>query len=292
MTQQDKNQRMLVARVVVTHNDKVLLLRRSETDSRSGFWEVPGGAVDPGESFEEAAVRETMEEAGIKLDIGGLEFDHSASYEFNGTKRIATVFTAETAETSVKLSGEHDDFTWASKSNFDNLKLEDPYREYLEKYFDAESNRGDSTALDDDITTNYKDSKKLIAYTDGGSRGNPGPSASGYVIMDAAENILVEGGEYLGITTNNQAEYQAVRKALEECIKIGGREVDFFIDSQLVVKQMNGEYKIKNRDLWPIHEKIRELADSIDKVTFTHVYREDNKLADAKVNEVLDARKD
>ncbi len=291
MNKPDKNERMLIARVVIIHGDKVLLLRRSQSDSRSGFWEMAGGAVEPGESFEEGAARELQEEAGISIDPEQLEFDHSASYEFEGTKRIATVFSAEVKNTAVVLSEEHDDFTWVGASNFDNLKLEDPYREYLEAYFSSDKHNHDSTAIADDITTNYKNKQKLIAFTDGGSRGNPGPSASGYVVMDTKKNIVEEGGEYLGITTNNQAEYQAVRKAMEVCLELGAREVDFFIDSQLVVKQMNGEYKIKNRDLWPIHEKIKELAATIDKVTFTHVYRDDNKLADAKVNEVLDNRR-
>ena len=282
MTNEDKNERLLVARVVVTHGDRVLLLRRSETDSRTGYWEVPGGSVDHGESFEEAARREALEEAGIKLE--DLVFDHSSSYEFSGTKRIATVFRSEVKNTAVKLSNEH-------SSNYHNLKLEDPYREYLDNFFATDEYKQKVTSIADDITTNYRHDNHMIAYTDGGSRGNPGPSASGYVIMNQDKQILSEGGEYLGITTNNQAEYQAVRKALEVCIELGAQHVDFFIDSQLVVRQMNGEYKIKNRDLWPIHEKIRELANSIDTVTFTHVYREDNKLADAKVNEVLDNRK-
>ena len=290
MSNPDKNIRQLVARVVVTHGDKILMLRRSDTDTRAGFWEFPGGIVDEGESFEEAARRETKEEAG--LEVGELEFDHSDSYEVGNDKRIATVFRAEAKETTVNLSHEHDDFTWVSASTFNNLKLEEPYRDYLENYYATEKNMKKGGAIADDITTNFNDPKAVIAYTDGGSRGNPGPSASGYVIMDQEKQVLREGGEYLGITTNNQAEYQAVKTALEECIDLGAKKVDFYIDSQLVVKQMNGEYKIKNRDLWPIHERIKELASEMDEVTYTHVYREDNKLADAKVNEVLDARKD
>lgn len=133
----------------------------------------------------------------------------------------------------------------------------------------------------------------LIIYTDGGSRGNPGPSASGFVIMDGHENIIEEGGEYLGITTNNQAEYQAVRTALELAYKYNPKKIFFRIDSLLVVNQMIGKFKIKNKDLWPINSAIHRLIDSHDaKVEFTHVRREFNKLADQKVNEVLDARKD
>lgn len=132
--------------------------------------------------------------------------------------------------------------------------------------------------------------QELIIYTDGGSRGNPGPSASGYVIMNKNEEVIEEGGEYLGITTNNQAEYQAVKLALEEARKLHAKSVQFYIDSLLVVNQMNGIYKIKNRELWPVYQAIKDLATDFEEVTFSHVRREFNKLADAKVNEILDSR--
>lgn len=130
---------------------------------------------------------------------------------------------------------------------------------------------------------------KIKMYSDGGSRGNPGPSASGYVLMDMNDSILLKSGVYLGITTNNQAEYQSLKYGLEAAKKIGAREVDVYMDSMLVVNQMKGIFKVKNRDLWPIHEAIKEIATNFKKVTYTHVPRELNKLADAEVNETLDA---
>ena len=126
-------------------------------------------------------------------------------------------------------------------------------------------------------------------FSDGGSRGNPGPSASGFVVLDMEDNILVERGVYLGVTTNNVAEYTALKLALEECRKMGTKEVHAYLDSLLVVNQMKGIFKIKNRDLWPIHDAIKKLATTFDKVDFSHVPREFNKLADAEVNKALDA---
>ena len=131
--------------------------------------------------------------------------------------------------------------------------------------------------------------KEIKLYTDGGSRGNPGPSASGYVLLDMQDSVIKKSGVYLGITTNNQAEYQALKFGLEEAGKLGVREVDVYMDSLLVVNQLKGIFKVRNRDLWPIHEAIKELAKGFKKVTYTHVPRELNKLADAEVNEVLDA---
>lgn len=136
------------------------------------------------------------------------------------------------------------------------------------------------------VTLNQKEIK---LFADGGSRGNPGPSASGYVLLDMRDNIIKKGGVYLGITTNNQAEYQALRFGLDDAEKIGAQEVDVYMDSLLVINQMKGIFKVKNRDLWPIHEAIKEQTKKFKKVKFTHVPRELNKLADAEVNETLDA---
>ncbi len=132
--------------------------------------------------------------------------------------------------------------------------------------------------------------KKIKMFADGGSRGNPGPSASGYVLMDMDDTVMIQRGVYLGITTNNQAEYQAVRLGLDDARVRGAHEVDVFLDSLLVVNQMKGIFKVRNRDLWPIHVAINELMQSFRKVSFTHVPRELNKLADAEVNKCLDAQ--
>ena len=140
----------------------------------------------------------------------------------------------------------------------------------------------DTAACDPSETTCLK------IFTDGGSRGNPGPSASGYVIMDLDDQILEQGGEYLGITTNNQAEYIAVRIALEAARKFAPEQLTFYIDSQLVVNQLKGTYKVKNADIKPVHEAILSLAATYKEVSFNHVYREFNTLADKQVNIILD----
>jgi len=126
-------------------------------------------------------------------------------------------------------------------------------------------------------------------YADGGSRGNPGPSSSGYVILNMNDEVILRRGEYLGVTTNNQAEYQALKLGLERSLHdFSAREVHVYMDSMLVINQMKNIFKIKNRDLWPIHNACVELTKKFQKVTFDHVPRELNKLADAEVNKVLD----
>ena len=130
--------------------------------------------------------------------------------------------------------------------------------------------------------------KRVKLYTDGGSRGKPGPSASGFVLLDEDDKIIEDKGVYLGVTTNNQAEYTALKLGLEEALRRQMVVVDVFMDSLLVVNQMKGSFKVRNRDLWPIHSSIMELTRQFKQVSFTHVPRELNKLADAAVNRALD----
>jgi len=134
--------------------------------------------------------------------------------------------------------------------------------------------------------------RKAAIYADGGSRGNPGPSASGFLIYDDQQRVVVKRGVYIGVTTNNQAEYTALKLALEEAEARGVHELAVFMDSLLVINQMKGIFKVKNRDLWPIHDAIMELCRHFKHVTFTQIPRELNKMADAAVNEALDAHQE
>ncbi len=129
---------------------------------------------------------------------------------------------------------------------------------------------------------------KLIIYSDGGARGNPGPAAIGFVIYDEGGKVIKKFGHYLGITTNNQAEYKALIAALEECVELGAEKLVCHLDSELVVKQMQGKYKIREQGLKPLAADALRLTAKFLQVEFVHVPREKNKLADQLVNEVLD----
>jgi ribonuclease HI len=125
-------------------------------------------------------------------------------------------------------------------------------------------------------------------YTDGGSRGNPGDSACAYVICNLDDTVVEKSGYYLGVATNNQAEYSGFLKGLERARDLGIDKISLYSDSQLVVNQMNGLYKVKNQELAPLHQNVKTLAESFEKISFTYVPRELNKLADAEVNRILD----
>jgi len=133
-----------------------------------------------------------------------------------------------------------------------------------------------------------KNLEKLIIYTDGGARGNPGPAGIGVAIYDAARQPVAMLSEFLGVATNNQAEYRAIIAALEKAKELGGQELEFYLDSELAAKQLNREYKVKNKDLAPLFLKIHNLSLSFRRITYTHVPRERNAEADRLANEAMD----
>lgn len=130
--------------------------------------------------------------------------------------------------------------------------------------------------------------KKLIIHTDGGARGNPGPAGIGAVLENEDNEVVATISRYLGVATNNQAEYRAVLAAIEKAKDLGAQEVEFYLDSELVVKQLNQEYKVRNKDLQPLFVKIYNLTLQFKKASFKHVRREKNKEADKLANQAMD----
>lgn len=131
--------------------------------------------------------------------------------------------------------------------------------------------------------------KHLVINTDGGARGNPGPAGIGVIIKTTDGEMLYEYGEFIGETTNNVAEYKALIKALQEAKHLGGSEVKIQMDSELIVKQMQGSYKIKEPTLQKLAQEVLKLLKHFTKHHFVHVRREFNKEADAMVNQAIDA---
>ena len=126
-------------------------------------------------------------------------------------------------------------------------------------------------------------------FTDGGSRGNPGPAAYGYVLEAADGTVIASHGEAIGVATNNVAEYRALLAGLARAREAGVAELEVVSDSELLVKQMRGEYKVKNAALRELSVEAARLAREIGRVAYTAVRREHNELADHLVNEALDS---
>lgn len=126
-------------------------------------------------------------------------------------------------------------------------------------------------------------------FADGGARGNPGPAAGGAVVFDEDGRKLAELGKYLGKATNNQAEYTGIIIGLQKAHELGIDELQVCLDSELAVKQLNGEYRVKNLELQKLFVEVWNLKQHFRKISFSHVRREFNKDADAMVNKTIDA---
>jgi ribonuclease H / adenosylcobalamin/alpha-ribazole phosphatase len=130
---------------------------------------------------------------------------------------------------------------------------------------------------------------KAKLFTDGGARGNPGPAAYGYVLESEDGTVLAARGEAIGTATNNVAEYRALVAGLEKALELGVDDLEVVSDSELLVKQMRGEYKVRKPTLRELSAQATALAEQLGSVTYTAVRREHNELADQLVNEALDA---
>jgi ribonuclease HI len=129
---------------------------------------------------------------------------------------------------------------------------------------------------------------KATLFADGGSRGNPGPAAGGAVLVDPHGTVLREAGSYLGIATNNVAEWNGLLSGLDAAIELGIDELVVRLDSELVVRQLRGEYRVKHPALIPLHRRALGLLTKFRSVDIGHVRREQNTAADAVVNQILD----
>ncbi|MDO8336439.1 MAG: reverse transcriptase-like protein [Candidatus Saccharibacteria bacterium] len=278
-------------RAMVKQDGKILLARRATgRSSILGKYELPGGSVEFREQPSEALQRYLRNHFSVGIETSQL-FDVVSFIDPDDTD-IQYVFVVylvslKAGESSIKLSSRYNKYAWHKLSDIQLSELTNSTQILLGLDDDVQPTLfHDVEHFQTDVETTSHDS--LILYSDGGSRGNPGPSAAAFVVMNSREQVIADGGSYLGVTTNNQAEYQAVYFGLKKASEMGAQVIDFRLDSNLVVNQLNGVYKIKNRDLWPIYEQIKLLVPKFKKVTFSHVRREFNQLADGLVNKILD----
>lgn len=281
----------VVTKAIVKQDGKILLLRRSGgRPSIAGLYELPGGRVHIHQQPEDALQHALR--IHLKVSAETIQLQDVMSFIDPDDRQLQYVFllfqaSLKITDRDIHLSDEYDKYVWKKLSDIQLNEVTQSTQQLLGLASIPFSPEG----IDETITINEAGNttyEKLIAYSDGGSRGNPGPSASGFVLMDPAQTVIFEGGAYLGITTNNVAEYQAVYLALEKALEFGAQKVDFRLDSLLVVNQLNGIYKIKNPDLAAINARIVEIVHQFDRVSFTHVRREYNRLADGMVNKILD----
>lgn len=282
----------VVTKAIIRQDGKILLLRRKGgRPSIRGMYELPGGRIHFKQQPEDALAHALRIHTATSLET--IQLDRTISFIDPDDRELQYVFiiyqaSLKPTDRSIELSQEYDRYVWKKEQDIQRSELTESTLQILGLAPVPFATGEDAIVFmhgDDKVTSTH-----VIAYSDGGSRGNPGPSAAGFIMIGDDSRIVCEGGAYLGHATNNIAEYQALYLGLEKALEIGVRTVDFRLDSQLVVNQMNGVYKIKNAELLPIHNRIKELAQQFDRVSYTHVLREYNKLADGVVNKILDQK--
>ncbi|MBC7746806.1 reverse transcriptase-like protein [Pedobacter sp.] len=281
----------VVTKAIIKQDGKILLLRRSGgRPSIAGKYELPGGRVHINQQPEDALAHALR--IHLRVSPETMQLDDVMTYIDPADRELQYLFvlfhvSLKSSDRTISLSNEYDHYIWKRLSDIQRDEVTQSTQQQLglQPAMLSTERAERIVALNDVKHAAYH---RVIAYSDGGSRGNPGPSSAGYVLMDAAETVIFEGGAYLGITTNNVAEYQALYLGLQKALELGATVVDFRLDSLMVVNQMNGIYKVKNVELIPINHRINELASRFERVTFTHVRREYNRLADAMVNKILD----
>jgi ribonuclease HI len=213
------------------------------------------------------------------------------SWKVIGTGKILTIIEKRLGDTHSTDYKGHEEYTSKAKmlEAFRHYYGPKVNEETAVKIIDFAFTPGYTQAPDDALNIVEVGVSEVKVYTDGGSRGNPGPSASGFVVTDMHDTLLAKDGLYLGITTNNQAEYHALKLGLEKALELNAKKVHVFMDSLLLVNQVKGLYKIKNAQLIPVNQAVKQIESRFEFVEYTHIPRELNKQADGMVNEVLDS---
>ncbi|MBQ7202270.1 reverse transcriptase-like protein [Candidatus Saccharibacteria bacterium] len=270
--------------VGIIRNEEGILILKRNLGRRDAlvFWELPTGKIKFGEQPEEAMVRSLEEYAGL----------HATSV------KIKDVITFLALEDSSRLSNLYIIYDVTVP---DNVKPnpQDRYVSYkfIKDFASANVRLNEASTsvleiIEGKITSDRvsaRDTASAVAiYVDGASRGNPGPAGTGYRIIGVDGKLIEQGGEFIGFATSRVAEYFAMKDGIEKAIELGFKSAHFFSDSLMVVNQLNGIFSVKNPDIIPIYNDIQKLLSNFDSVSFTHIPRSENTVADSEANRAID----
>ena len=273
-------QRIRVVGLVQNENG-VLILKRSRGRSESPvFWELPTGKIQFGEQPEEAMARSLTEYTGLVANSIILK-DAITFLAPEGSSQLSNLYIIYELGINGDIKPQPKDRYTAYKfiKDFGNAKLDETTISVLEIEWDK-------------ITTAHVSPRNaangVTINVDGASRGNPGPSGIGYCIHDESGKIIEKNGEFIGFATSRVAEYYAMRKGIERALDLGFKTVHFISDSLMVVNQLNGIFKVKNQDILSIYQDIQTKLQAFEAVSFTHVPRAQNTIADSEANGAID----
>jgi ribonuclease HI/ADP-ribose pyrophosphatase YjhB (NUDIX family) len=286
-------QRIRVSAICKKDGD-ILLLKRAggRIDGVEVDFELPTGKIIFGEQPEEAMARVLYEHTGVKTASLQL-MDVVTFTSLEGSSQLGSLYIIYEVKlddaAQVKITSErYSAYKWTPLTETSNYPLDEATMMVLQitstKGVEVHSKMrriGDNEQV-------LPSSDFATIYTDGGSRGNPGPSAIGYYIIGADGREIKRGGEFLGMSNSRLVEYYGLKEGLEQAIELGLRRVNFKSDSLMMVNQLNGVYQVKNLDLMQVYSDVLGLLSKLDSYSFTHVPREQNKEADAEVNRIID----
>ena len=268
---------------IVRNDEGVLVLKRNRGRSEAPvFWELITGKIKFGEQPEEAMVRSLAEYTGLVATKVKLK-DVITFLAPEGSSQLSNLYIVyELGVTEDEKPNPRDRYTaykYVKDFANSNIRLNEASATVIEI-------EGGATTSD---RINSRDTANAVTINvDGASRGNPGPAGIGYCIHDNSGKIVEQGGEFIGFATSRVAEYLAMRKGVERAIELGYKTARFLSDSLMVVNQLSGIFSVKNQDITSIYNDILEKMESFDAISFVHVPRSDNIIADTEANAAID----
>ena len=268
---------------LIKNDDGVLIFKRSRGRSEAPvFWELPTGKIKFGEQPEEAMARSLTEYTNLTANSIKLK-DVITFLAPEGSSQLSNLYIIYELGIAGDIKPEPKDrytaYKFVKDFNSANVRLHETTVSVLE-IEEGKINPGHTNARN---TANG-----VTINVDGASRGNPGPSGIGYCIHDDSGKIIEQGGEFIGFATSRVAEYYAMKKGIERALEMNYKTVRFISDSLMVVNQLNGIFTVKNQDILPIYNELQEKIDQFDAVSFTHVPRSENTIADSEANAAID----
>jgi mutator protein MutT len=273
-------QKVVVRAIVRDSQGRTLFLRRKGgRPSISAKFELPGGKMIMGEQPVEA-LRRTLK-YHTNLEAGTVQLFENLTYVDPEDRRIQylfIIFMVGLAEKDNKivLDPGYDKYIWKKKSDLQQNVVTESTKMIIGY---------DNNSL---YSERHNNSQRFIIYSDGGSRGNPGPAAAGYIILDQNEDVVVDGGRYLGIQDSVYAEYAGMLLALIKAKNLNLKNVELRSDSLSAVNQINGTYKAPDELIDALFHRIKSLSKQFNSIRFIHIRRDFNQMADGIVNKILD----
>lgn len=279
-------QRIRVAAICRRGDDLLLLRRAGGRAEQISYYELPTGKIYFGEQPDEAMARIIYE--NLRLQAQSIRLLDAVTFTDlqNASKQgnLFIIYEIGLIEGQIDLTTErYSAYEWVKNTETGVISLEEATSMVLQ-ILDNKTMRPTSPGGGQIIAANA-----ATIYVDGGSRGNPGPSGVGYYIVAPDGKVIKRGGEFIGFSTSRLAEYYALKEGVEQAVELGLKKVRFMSDSLMLVNQLNGIYKVKNRDLIHVYNDVMKLLSQLDSYRVVHVAREKNKEADAEVNRAIDA---